>query len=157
MEADFDTWILERMLGTNRKSPRLNQLHKRREADKKARFQETFHTFMEIAESGRGDSDSGKPLFTSLCLSCHRVGSEGVGWAPALDGSGYRDNESLIWAILDPDAAVEGPYALRRVHQNDGTVVEGYLEKTTDRGLRFDSWEEAHYSSRLRKLKRCSI
>ena len=135
VEADFDTWILKRMLGTNINSLRLSQLNKRREAEKIARFQSTFSTFMEIAESGRGDANLGKPLFTGLCLSCHSAGSEGAGWAPALDGSGYRDTESLIWAILDPDAAVEGPYALRRVHKNDGTAVEGYLEKSTDRGV----------------------
>ena len=133
--ADFDTWTLERMLRTNINSTRLSQLHKRRQADKKARFKVTFNTFMEIAESGAGDSNFGKSLFTGMCLSCHRVGSEGVGWAPALDGSGYRDHEGLLTAILDPDAAVEGPYAIRRVHKNDGTVVEGYLEKTTDRGV----------------------
>ncbi len=135
LETDFDTWILERMLGTNLDSTRLSQLHKRRQADKKARFEDTFNTFMEIAESGEGDSNSGKSLFTGMCLSCHNVGSEGVDWAPALDGSGYRDNEALLTAILDPDAAVEGPYAIRRVHRNDGTVLEGYLEKSTDRGV----------------------
>ena len=70
-----------------------------------------------------------------MCLSCHRVGAEGAGIAPALDGSGYRDNEALLTAILNPDAAVEYAYQLRRIQKNDGTSLEGFLEKQDDRGV----------------------
>ena len=81
----------------------------------------------------------GKALFTGLCLSCHLVGSEGAGFAPALDGSAHRDNEALLTAILDPDAAVEGGYALYRISKKDGSVLEGFMQNTDDRGttLRF--------------------
>ena len=67
------------------------------------------------------------------------MGSEGAGWAPPLDGSGYRDNESLLTAILNPNFGIDGAYRLRRIRKTDGSTVEGYLEKQNERGatLRF--------------------
>ena len=89
-----------------------------------------------LADLKGGDAQKGKPLFTSMCLSCHVVGGEGAGFAPALDGSGYRDREALLTAIVDPDAAAEGNYTLYRVFKNDGSKVEGYLESDTASGVR---------------------
>ena len=136
-EDDLDNWTLERMLGTKLKSDRLSTLLEQRKNNRKAVYEETFKTFMEIAESGDGDPELGKPLFTATCLTCHSVGSDGVGWAPALDGSAYRDNEGLLTAILDPNAAMEGAYGLRRILKTDGTMVEGYMEKQNEHGVTF--------------------
>jgi len=134
-DEDVDNWTLERMLGNKIESKRLSTLLDQREKNKAAAYQETFDTFMEIAESGSGDPEQGKPLFTATCLACHSVGSEGVGWAPPLDGSGYRDNEAMLTAVLDPNAAMEGAYGLRRLLKTDGTMVEGYMEKNNERGV----------------------
>ena len=76
----------------------------------------------------------GKPLFNALCLSCHSVGSEGAGFAPPLDGSAHREDEALLTAVLNPDAAVESNYYLFRLIKNDGSTIEGYREKIDDRG-----------------------
>src|SRR3546814_6812602 len=57
----------------------------------------------------------------------------------ALDGSGARDDESLLTAILDPDAAVEGGYALYRVTKKDNGVVEGYLYNKDKKGVTISS------------------
>jgi len=67
------------------------------------------------------------------------VGETGTGFAPPLDGSAYRENEALLTAILNPDAAIEGSYNLYRVVRKDGTTLEGFLEKKDARGatLRF--------------------
>ena len=80
-----------------------------------------------IAENP-GDPAKGKLTFTT-CLACHGLGSEGHDIAPALDGSGHRELEHLLTAIIDPDAAVEGSYGLYRVTRANGSVVEGYLDK----------------------------
>ena len=134
-EDQLDNWTLQRMLGTKLKSSRLSKLNMQRQENKQAHFQKTFASFMEIAESGSGNPDRGKPIFTAACLSCHSVGSGGAGWAPALDGSGYRDNEGLLTAILDPNAAMEGAYGLRRILKTDGSIVEGYMEKNNEHGV----------------------
>ena len=94
---------------------------------------------MLIAEKADGDPAAGKVFFTALCLSCHKVGDGGAGFAPALDGSAHRENEALLTSILDPDAAMESAYALFRIIKKDGSSIEGYMESRNDRGttLRF--------------------
>jgi len=138
-EEDFDNWTLDRMVQAKLKSQRLSALQEERKKNKEAAFKESFETVMKIAEAEAGDPRKGQSLFTATCLSCHSAGGEGVGWAPALDGSGHRDNEGLLTAIIDPSAAMEGAYRLRRILKTDGTTVEGYLEKQNERGatLRF--------------------
>ncbi len=134
-EEQIDTRNLQRIVNNRVDSTRLSDLLEKRQSEKYAKYQHTYDTFLEIAESGAGNPLLGKPLFEGVCLSCHSVGSEGVGWAPALDGSVYRDNESLLTAILNPNAGIDGAYRLRRIHKTDGTAVEGYLEKQNDRGV----------------------
>jgi len=138
-EEQIDTRNLQRIVNSRIGSTRLSGLLEKRQSEKLAKYQHTYDTFLEISESGAGDPLLGKPLFEGVCLSCHSVASEGVGWAPALDGSGYRDSESLLTAILNPNAGIDGAYRLRRIHKTDGTAVEGYLEKQNERGatLRF--------------------
>ena len=46
------------------------------------------------------DSTEGAPLAKGLCLTCHSLGNQGVGFAPPLDGSEARDLEGLITACL---------------------------------------------------------
>ena len=138
-EDEIDNWTLDRMLSANIKAPRLRALQTKRKQNKEAAFKKTFDTVMKIAESGSGDPLKGRPLFTSLCLACHSTGGEGIGWAPALDGSCHRDNEGLLTAVIDPSAAMEGAYRLRRILKTDGTTIEGYLERQNKHGatLRF--------------------
>ncbi|MEP2774825.1 MAG: PVC-type heme-binding CxxCH protein [Luteolibacter sp.] len=75
-----------------------------------------------------GNPDTGKAIFSS-CLACHAVGSEGQNIAPPLDGSGLRELDHLLTAIISPDDAVEGAYGLYRVTKTDGSSIEGFLEK----------------------------
>jgi len=99
----------------------------------KKKFQAKLDRFMGIAEAGGGDPQKGEMLFQT-CLMCHKVGSKGQTIAPALDGSASRENEALITAIIDPDAAVESSYQLYRLTKNDGSSIEGYLVKKDERG-----------------------
>jgi len=82
----------------------------------------------EYVSSNPGDAEAGKAIFSS-CLACHAVGSEGQNIAPPLDGSGLRELDHLLTAIVSPDAAVESAYALYRVTKTDGSTIEGYLDK----------------------------
>lgn len=131
----INTSELTRIARNADNSKQLRPVLEKRDAEETQAFQETYRTIMEIAESGAGDPLLGQPLFTGLCLACHSVGSEGIGWAPSLDGSGYRDNEALITAMLDPSAAVEGAYRLNRIRKTDGSLIEGFLEKEDSRGV----------------------
>ena len=111
----------------------LEAVKKSVEEEKKA-FKSKLQRFMAIAEKGSGDPEKGEKLFQT-CILCHRVGDQGQEIAPALDGSATRENEALLTAILDPDAALESSYAIYRVVKENGATVEGYLAKRDNRGI----------------------
>lgn len=108
------------------------EVKKRLEDEKKA-FQSRLTKYISLAEKKNGNADKGKSLFQA-CLMCHRVGDKGLDFAPSLDGSASRENEALLTAILNPDAAVEGGYAVYRVTKKDNSSIEGYLYRKEDRG-----------------------
>ncbi len=109
-----------------------DEVTQRVEEEKKA-FKSKLKRFMAIAEKGGGNPDNGEKLFET-CLLCHGVGGKGHDFAPALDGSALRENEALLTAILDPDAAMESSYAIYRVTKKDGNSIEGFLVKKDERG-----------------------
>lgn len=106
---------------------------KKREEEKKLAYHQKLSRYMAIAEKQVGDPKEGRLLFQT-CLMCHQVGKEGQTIAPALDGSASRENEALLTAILDPDAAVESGYSVYRVTKKDNSSVEGYLVSKDERG-----------------------
>ena len=89
--------------------------------------------FRALATKG-GAPNRGEFLFNGLCLACHTLGEKGAKAAPPLDGSGHRDLDSLLRAIVTPDAAVEPGYRSYRVETHDGRLVEGYLVKHDENG-----------------------
>lgn len=119
---------------TNATGSAIFQEVKKAEEDAKSAFQSQLDNYMAIAKKRTGNPEKGKVLFQT-CLLCHRVGQEGQDIAPALDGSATRDDESLLTAILDPDAAVEGGYALYRVTRKDNSIIEGYLYNKDEKGV----------------------
>ena len=136
-KKEFTITMAERIFSFNKKDNVAKDLYnfcKKMEAEESKAFKGKLAKFMKIAEHKGGDPTQGKLLFTGLCLSCHSVGSEGAGFAPPLDGSAHRENEALLTAILNPDAAVESNYYLYRLIKNDGSTLEGYREKSDERG-----------------------
>src|SRR5690606_13924975 len=105
-----------------------NRINEERKA-----FKSKLSRFIAIAEKEDGSPEEGEKLFQT-CLQCHSVGGKGHDFAPALDGSALRENEALLTAILNPNAAVESSYMVYRVTKNDGSNLEGYLVKKDERG-----------------------
>ncbi len=132
----FNLSTAERVYNANLKNPLglaiIERVKKQVKEEKKA-FNSKLIKYMAIAEKKGGDSQKGKALFLT-CLMCHKVGEKGHDIAPALDGSATRENEALLTAILNPDAAVEGGYAVYRVTKKDNSSIEGYLFNKNDRG-----------------------
>lgn len=132
----FEISSAEKLLQINAKSETAIALMKdvqHRLNEERKGFEVKLNKFMALAEKGGGNPDAGEALF-QICLLCHSVGNKGYEFAPALDGSAMRENEALLTAILDPDAAMEASYAVYRVTNKDGTKAEGYLVKRDDRG-----------------------
>ncbi|CAG4988808.1 hypothetical protein DYBT9275_00162 [Dyadobacter sp. CECT 9275] len=132
----FDLSAAERISDSNRKDPRGREMMavvKKREEEKKKAFKWKLSRYMTIAQKNAGNPENGRLLFQT-CLACHQVGGNGQTIAPALDGSASRENEALLTAILDPDAAVESGYSVYRITKKDGSSVEGYLVNKDARG-----------------------
>lgn len=133
----FSTSSADRVYNSHPNSPAslaiVNKVKEREEARKKA-FDDKLHHYMAIAERKTGDAAKGKIIFQT-CLMCHRVGQEGQDIAPALDGSAARGNETVLTALLAPDAAIEGGYQVYRVTKKDNSSVEGYLYAKDDKGI----------------------
>ncbi len=132
----FDLSAAERIVNADRRDARREHLLaivRKREEEKKVAFKGKLVKYMAIADKNQGNAANGKVLFQT-CLLCHQVGSTGQAIAPALDGSASRENEALLTAILDPDAAVESGYAVYRITKKDGSSVEGYLVNKDSRG-----------------------
>ncbi len=128
----FDLSSAERVIGANPGSPFAKEIFatvQGRIAQQRKEAQKRIHELMAYIGKNPGDPEKGKMVFGS-CLACHKVGDEGQEIGPPLDGSGHRELEHLLTAIVDPDAAVEGGYGLYRVTKTDGSVVEGLLDKT---------------------------
>ena len=134
--ASFDLPAAERIRNSNKEDARAiaiwDAVKNRYEAERKA-FKSKLTKYMAIAEKKGGEAKAGKVLFQT-CLLCHKVGNEGKNIAPALDGSASRENEALLTAILDPDAAVESNYAVYRITKKNGSTIEGYLVNKNNRG-----------------------
>ena len=127
----FDLSAAERIIQSHPGSPYAKQIigsARKRVAELRRQAQARIHHLMAYIAKNPGDPEKGKVTFTT-CLTCHKVGTEGQDIAPPLDGSGHRELEHLLTAVVDPDAAVEGGYGLYRITKTDGSVLEGYLEK----------------------------
>ena len=93
---------------------------------------EKFARFRVLANT-RGNPDSGKQLFTTLCLACHQFAGQGGAIAPTLDGVGNTGVEALLRNLLTPSAAMESAYRTFRVVLTDGSVRDGFLaEESAD-------------------------
>jgi putative heme-binding domain-containing protein len=131
----LDVPTAERLVSV-RRSPETTELLNRArlaETQKKKAFKTRLHKYIALAGQEKGSAEAGKVLFQT-CLNCHQVGGKGQNIAPSLDGSASRENEALLTAILDPDAAVESGYTVYRVSKKDGTNFEGYLVSQDKRG-----------------------
>ena len=79
------------------------------------------------ALKSRGNPAAGAAVFKKLCISCHRMGNEGVEVGPDLATLNDKSPESLLVAILDPNRALESKYAAFTVATVNGRVLSGLI------------------------------
>jgi putative heme-binding domain-containing protein len=67
------------------------------------------------------------------CLVCHRIGDQGVDYAPALTGfAKAQTTEVVINAIVNPSAEIAHGYEGTQVTLKDGSVVHGLMLSSGD-------------------------
>jgi putative heme-binding domain-containing protein len=79
----------------------------------------------------KGDIARGKLVFHKVCIACHKVGDIGLEIGPNLASVTDRRPESMLSAILDPNAAVEGKYSSYIANTKDGRAILGILISET--------------------------
>ena len=78
----------------------------------------------------------GRELFTTHCALCHRAGELGKAVGPDLASLSDRTNNSMLVAIVDPNAALEDKYGAYTVTTHGGEVFQGLLEGEVGGALR---------------------
>lgn len=79
----------------------------------------------------KGDAAAGRAVFERVCAVCHKIGDVGVEVGPDLAALNDRSPESLLIAILDPNAAFEAKYTNFTAALNDGRVLTGMISAET--------------------------
>jgi len=86
--------------------------------------------------SAKGNVESGKTLATSYCLSCHKIGNEGVDFGPALTQIGAKlSREGLINAIINPSEGMGFGYETQLVKFKDGKEIRCIVNSKTENDL----------------------
>lgn len=82
-----------------------------------------------------GSSQNGSDLFDVLCGQCHLYKNQGNDVGPILTEINRKSKESLLYEILDPNAAVDTRYINHKVELQDGTIHIGVVESETDQSV----------------------
>lgn len=101
----------------------------------KAREQQLhFAKYRELAEK-TGSLEKGRTVFATACQICHSVNGEGGQIGPVLNGAGANGTETMLRAILTPNAAMEAGYRNFRVELRDGETLDGFLVKEDEQAF----------------------
>lgn len=92
---------------------------------------EQFRPALDLA----GSAARGRELYTRLCASCHRLGTEGREVGPDLLAVAGNTTERLLQSILDPNAVVLPGFEAYQVALDDGEELDGLIAGDTGPSL----------------------
>ncbi len=120
--------ILESVLGLDKKAAEIKP-HLAILLSKDPKSEEERNKAMtSLAGITGGNADNGKAVFRRVCISCHKVYSEGANLGPDMNGVGKRlDSYKLVESIIDPNAQVDDKYLSTLVVTDDGRSITGLL------------------------------
>ncbi|MBM1106331.1 c-type cytochrome [Aurantibacter crassamenti] len=92
----------------------------------------------------KGNSTNGASVFTNLCAQCHQYGNQGMEVGPVLTEVNRKSKESLLYDILDPNAAFDTKYLNHQIKTKDGNILTGlvFLDSDTEIGLKMIGGKE---------------
>lgn len=82
-----------------------------------------------------GDRIAGQALFKTHCSQCHKIDGIGTNVGPDISDSRQKTPQSLLVAVLDPDAAIDADYVRCIVQTVDGRIEDGILLDQTSTTL----------------------
>ncbi len=83
-----------------------------------------------------GNAQKGLPVFQKLCMTCHKLGDQGIEFGPSLAEIGSKlAREALYQSILDPSAGVSFGFEGFEVKTKGGDTYIGMVVGETDAEL----------------------
>jgi putative membrane-bound dehydrogenase-like protein len=83
-----------------------------------------------------GDIEKGKVIATGYCTACHKIGSEGIDFGPALTQIGNKlSKEALINSIINPSEGMGFGYETQLVKFKDGKEIRCIVNSKTENDL----------------------
>lgn len=88
-----------------------------------------------VALTDQPDIAAGKAVFVKQCAGCHRIDNEGVAVGPDISDMRTQTLEQILVSILDPNAAIDANYYRYAVLTEDGQLLEGLLEDSSQQSV----------------------
>ncbi len=82
-----------------------------------------------------GQVAKGQEVYESLCSGCHRFGNIGHEVGPNLTEIQRKSKETLLYEILDPNAAVDTRYLTYKITTKNGSIHSGIIQKENDQEI----------------------
>lgn len=105
-----------------------------------AELQQRIAAVAKTLGAGPGEPLRGKPLFTAVCATCHKLHGEGQTIGPDLTGY-ERDNlDFFLLSVVDPNAGIREEYTNFELQTTDDLLLTGYV---VDRAAHATTIEDA--------------
>ncbi len=98
-----------------------------------AEMEKKIHQLATVVRGGTGDPYAGRTLFQNTCSGCHRLFAQGAEVGPDLTVYNRTDLESMLLAIINPNAEIREGYENYLVETRDGRSLAGFLVEQDDR------------------------
>jgi putative membrane-bound dehydrogenase-like protein len=89
--------------------------------------------FQKVMDSA--DAHAGKRIFAQACAACHQIDGVGVNVGPDISDSRTKTPETLLTAVLDPNAAIDAAFLQYIALTTDGRVIDGLLTDDKPEGV----------------------
>ena len=100
-----------------------------------AQMEEKIHRLAGVVRGGTGDPYQGRTLFQNMCGSCHKLFGQGGEVGPDLTVYNRGDLESMLLAMVNPNAEIREGYENYSVETRDGRSLSGFLAEQDNRSI----------------------
>ena len=87
------------------------------------------------ALTAKGDAARGREIYAQRCVTCHRIGEQGIQLGPDLITVKAKGRDGILTAILDPNKEVAPQFIAYTVETKDGQSLNGFITKDDASGL----------------------
>src|SRR6185503_6314371 len=97
-----------------------------------ADMENKIHQLAGLIRGGTGDPYSGRTLFQITCGNCHKLFGQGAAVGPDLTAYNRGDLESMLLAVVNPNAEIREGFENYSVETREGRSLSGFLMEQDD-------------------------